>query len=174
LKDSACQDMTQMLTESGERTLMMMRPVRLKNLRYYILLIVFVILAGYLQWFRSSWLPNFEILGRSVYDFIEVLLIFVALILLLVAEVRRLFQQYLVTNMRVIDTYGLIRKSTTVMMTNQIERVYTSQGILQRLLRFGDVVVDTGEDQIILEGVRQPVKVEGAITQAMASRYPGK
>jgi len=52
--------------------------------------------------------------------------------------------------------------------------VYSTQGILQRLLRYGDVVVDTGEDQVTLEGVHNPKKIEGVITQAMASRLPSR
>lgn len=164
-----------MQTEGGERTLMMLRPVRLANLRYYVILIVSIIVAGYLQWFRSSALPDYSVLGKwSVYYLIELLLLFVAFISLIIAEFRRITQQYLVTNMRVIDMSGILRKSTTVMMTNQIERVYSSQGILQRLFGYGDVVVDTGEDQVVLTSVKHPTKVEGAITQAMASRYPGK
>ncbi len=56
-----------------------------------------------------------------------------------------------------------------IAMTNKIERVYTSQTILQRLLRYGDVVVDTGDDHVTLSAVARPREVEAAITQAMAS-----
>jgi membrane protein YdbS with pleckstrin-like domain len=162
-----------MATDSGERTLMVIRQVRLKNLRHYLIMFVLLIIAGYLQFFRHSFLPAYDLLDRwDVYYLLEILLIFIAFISVIVAEIKRVKQEYLVTTLRVIDSYGILKKSTTVMMANQVERVYSTQGILQRLLRYGDVVVDTGEDQITLEGVHDPKKVEGAITQAMASRLP--
>jgi uncharacterized membrane protein YdbT with pleckstrin-like domain len=164
-----------METDSGERTLMVIRQVRLKNLRHYATMFVLLIIAGYLQFFRPSFLPAYDLLGRwDIYYLLEILLIFIALISVIIAEVKRIKQEYLVTNLRIIDTYGIMKKSTTVMMANQVERVYSTQGVLQRLMRYGDVVVDTGEDQVVLEGVHDPKKVEGAITQAMASRLPSR
>jgi len=165
----------QMETESGERTLAVVRQVRLKNLKNYVLMIVLLAIVIYLQYFRPSFLPAYDLLGRwDVYYLLEILLIFIALISVLVAEVRRIKQEYLITNLRIIDSYGILKKTTTVMMANQVERVYSTQGILQRLLRYGDVVVDTGEDQVTLEGVHNPKKIEGVITQAMASRLPSR
>jgi membrane protein YdbS with pleckstrin-like domain len=164
-----------METDSGERTLMVIRQVRLKNLKNYVTMFVFLIIAGYLQFFRPSFLPAYDLLDRwDVYYLLELLLVFIAFISVIVAEVKRVKQEYLVTNLRIIDSYGILKKTTTVMMANQVERVYSTQGILQRLLRYGDVVVDTGEDQVVLEGVHNPKKVEGAITQAMASRLPSR
>jgi len=164
-----------METESGERTLMVFRQVRLKNLKHYVIMFIVLIIAGYLQFFRPSFLPAYDLLGKwDVYYLLEILLVFIALLSLLIAEIKRIRQEYLVTNLRIIDSYGILKKTTTVMMANQVERVYSTQGLLQRLLRFGDVVVDTGEDQVTLEGVHDPKKVEGVITQAMASRLPSR
>jgi len=175
LADAARQGLVQMETDSGERTLMVIRQVRLKNLRHYVTMFVLLIIAGYLQFFRPSFLPAYDLLDTwDVYYLLEILLIFIAFISVIVAEVKRVKREYLVTNLRIIDSYGILKKTTTVMMANQVERVYSTQGILQRLLRYGDVVVDTGEDQVVLEGVHNPKKVEGAITQAMASRLPSR
>ncbi len=162
--------MTMTEQDIGERSLLMTRPVRLCFLRYYALMIIFLILAIYLQFFRSPWFPEYLVLDKwSVYTLLEILLIFISLILFLTAESKRALRLYLVTNIRVVDTYGLFRKSTEVMMVNKIERVFTTQSFLQRLFKFGDVVVDTGEDHVVLGGVRNPVKVEGAITNALAA-----
>jgi membrane protein YdbS with pleckstrin-like domain len=164
-----------METDSGEKTLMVIRQVRLKNLKHYVTMFFLLIIAGYLQFFRPSFLPAYDLPGGwDIYYLLEILLIFIAFISVMVAEVKRVKQEYLVTNLRIIDSYGILKKSTTVMMANQVKRVYSTQGILQRLMRYGDVVVDTGEDQVVLEGVHDPKKVESAITQAMSSRLPSR
>ena len=154
---------------------MMARPVRLSNLKYYVSMFFMLAAAIYLAFFRSSWFPHYVLLDRwDVYTLVEALLVFIAFVSVIVAEFRRILQLYIVTNLRVIDTSGIVRKKTTVMMTSKIERVYTSQGMLQRLLHYGDVIVDTGEDQIVLGSIARPTQVEGTITQAMASTLPSR
>jgi len=161
--------------ESGEKTLLVARPVRLMNLRYYVFMVLLLTAAGYLQFFRPSFLPAYSLPGGwDVYFLLELLLVFIALVEVLIAEVRRMLRQYIVTNYRLILVSGIVRKNTTVIMANQIERVFSSQGLLQRLFGYGDVVVDTGEDEIVLASIRNPTKVEGTVTQGMASRWPGR
>ena len=149
---------------------MTMRPVRISLLKYYALMIFFVAAAIFL-WVKPDIIPdwNVPLMGWPVVDALKILFVFIALLSVLAGEIRRVFIEYIVTNLRVIDSYGIVRKQTTVMMTNKIERVYTSQTIFQRILRYGDVVVDTGEDEVTLSAVARPREVEAAITQAMAS-----
>ncbi len=159
-----------MSTEAGERALLSMRPVRISLLKYYALMIFFVAAAIFL-WMKPDIIPDWKVpmLGWTVVDAMKVLFIFIALLSVLTGEIRRIFKEYIVTTLRVIDSFGIVRKQTTFMMTNKIERVYTSQTMFQRLLRYGDVVVDTGDDQVTLASVAHPREVEAAITQAMAS-----
>ena len=161
----------EMDTAMGERVKMMMRQVRFSRLRYYLLMIIFLIIAIYIH-FKPETILEYLLLDKWPLDqLLRILLVFLALILFVIAEIKRVVHLYIVTNIRVIEKVGIFRKSTVVMMIEKVQRVYSSQSVLQRLFRYGDVIVDTGEDQMILASVRYPSKVEGAITEAMASRH---
>ena len=48
-----------------------------------------------------------------------------------------------------------------------LERVQVTQGILDRVLGIGTLVIDTGEDKMLISSVRNPEKVERAIMGRM-------
>ena len=82
------------------------------------------------------------------------LLGFVGFVELVVVEIRRRMTRYLVTDNRIIRTDGIVRRRTMEIPYTQIERVELEQGLLQRILGFGDLVLDTGEDTETLQSLR--------------------
>src|SRR3989304_1773608 len=71
----------------------------------------------------------------------------------LYAEFSRLTIKYTVTDSRIIRKDGIIRRRTNQMPFNKIERVELDQGLIQRMLNLGDIVLDTGEDTIVLQSL---------------------
>jgi len=95
------------------------------------------------------------------------LLLFTALILVLVAELSRLGTRYIVTDFRVIRKVGIVRRKENAMPFNKLERTEMSQGVIDRILGIGSVVVDTGEDQMTIKSVRNPRDVEQTISSRL-------
>ena len=50
---------------------------------------------------------------------------------------------------------------------NKLERTEMSQGVIDRILGIGSVVVDTGEDQMTIKSVRNPRDVEQTISSRL-------
>lgn len=72
-----------------------------------------------------------------------------------------------VTNRRVIRKTGLISRNTEEMRLSRIETVEIKQGMLDRLLGMGTVVVTgTGISSGVIKNIDEPMKVKRAIDEA--------
>ena len=82
----------------------------------------------------------------------------------------RLFTLYKITNRRIWISQGIIARKTQEANMDRVQNVTTSQGVIQRILRFGDVDFDTaGLDQdgsFIFRGVANPQEVVQWVDQA--------
>ncbi len=151
---------------TSETTLLAARPSRIVVLRYYVAAVFLLVLTFFL-WFFDYLLPALPISRTTLTLGGTAVLGFLFLLLLLVAELKRLTTKYVVTDFRVIRRDGILRKSENVMPYNKVERVQLSQGILERVLGIGTLVVDTGEDQMLIASVRNPRNVERTIMSRM-------
>ncbi len=150
--------------QANERTLLAAKPSRIIVLKYYVGAIFLVVLAALLFFwvFRLPALGTF-VDRETVNLAAEVFLLFLALVLVLRAEVRRLGTRYVITDFRIIRKDGILRTSETVFPYRQLERVQLQQGILERIFGIGTIVVDTGDDQLLISAVPDPRKVEQTI-----------
>ena len=74
------------------------------------------------------------------------------------------FTEYGVTNNRIITKTGIISRSTEEMKLSKIETVEIKQGILGRILGYGNVVISgTGSSNVIIATVSNPIYVKKKI-----------
>lgn len=155
-----------------ETTLLSLRPSRLVAVHYYF---AWLILWGFaaLAYFDiytviPEWVvPFLEVQLRSV---AAIFLAFLGVIALIGAEVRRLSTKYIVTDARIVRQDGILRRRSQQMPFSKVERVELSQGILERILRLGDIVLDTGEDQIVFAAIGRVTKVQDELSRQVAAR----
>jgi membrane protein YdbS with pleckstrin-like domain len=146
---------------------MSLRPSRVLFLRYYVaafLLLILSVVIGFGIFMMPAIGP---VVATLVTIGVAGLFLFTALVLVLVAELSRLGTKYVVTDFRVIRKTGIIRRKENAMPFNKLERTEMSQGVLDRILGIGSVVVDTGEDQMTIKSVRNPRGVEQTISSRL-------
>ncbi len=74
-------------------------------------------------------------------------------------------KRYIVTNKRVIEKTGIIRRQSVELMLRKCESVQVNQSIAGRIFGYGDVIVTTGEDSSVYEYIWHPVKFSTQINQ---------
>ncbi len=154
--------------QQTEKTLVSAKPSRLIVLRYYaaaiFLLILDVILFFQVFGVRLPGIGTY-VEPSTVNMLAELFLLLVAFLLVIRAEIRRYSTRYFVTDFRIIRKDGILRRRETVFPYRQLERVQLSQGIFERMFGIGTIVVDTGDDQMLIESVGDPRKIEQAIME---------
>ena len=74
------------------------------------------------------------------------------------------FIEYGLTNKRVVTKSGIISRNTEEMKLSKIETVEVKQGILGRILGYGNVVcTGTGISNVVFHSVSNPIKVKKQI-----------
>ena len=153
--------------QGPEKTLLSIRPSRIIVLRYYVG-IVFLLIVAFAVWFFKYLLPPTPFIAQQILvTAASSFLLLLAVLLWLIAEYKRASTRYLVTDFRVIRREGILRRTETVVPYRQLERVQLTQGIIDRLLGIGTLVIDTGDDTVQIASVRDPRKVEEAIMGRM-------
>lgn len=148
-------------------TLLVTRPSRFVSLRYYVLAILLVALTVAI-FFNLIKTPEWEILNYGFREIASLGLLFLALISILTGEFKRLLHKYVITDARVIRSDGMIKREMNFMPYSKVKRVELRQSVIGRLIGVGDVVIDTGEDTIVLNSVRRPRKIEEAVAKHMS------
>ncbi|MBR5686975.1 MAG: PH domain-containing protein [Prevotella sp.] len=95
-------------------------------------------------------------------------LIFAGVLLLLAliwAFVINNGKRFIVTNRRVIEKRGIIKRESIELMLRKCEGVKVEQSILGRIFGYGKVVVSTGEVTNIYDFIWHPVKFSTQINQ---------
>jgi uncharacterized membrane protein YdbT with pleckstrin-like domain len=93
-------------------------------------------------------------------------------ITLLVGWVRRIFTRYLITDQRLRITRGIIRRAVQETRLERVQNVNYDQGVLDRLLRVGDVDFDTAgtdDSEFRFTFVKRPENVVRAVDEAIHS-----
>lgn len=107
--------------------------------------------------------------------FVSIVLGVIGGVLFLISEIKRLLVKYMITETRVIKESGIINKKTEYIPYQMVERISFESPWYKRLLKIGDIKVDTGEDSFVIESVSHPEKVEELIRGAISrvTRYRG-
>jgi len=156
----------------SEKVLIRAHPSRLYSLGYYVAAgFLFLVSAGlllntYVGWFS---LPVISAGPLTLGTMLTVIGAMLGLILALVAEIRRIATTYTLTDFRVVRRQGILNILTNAVPFRQIERIELDQSLIQRIVGVGTVRVDTGEDMLMIEQVREPGVFESTISQRIAT-----
>jgi uncharacterized membrane protein YdbT with pleckstrin-like domain len=107
--------------------------------------------------------------GGSAAQIVAAVAMVIGLLFVLVAVIGRLTTELVLTDRRIITKRGFISRDTVEMNLAKVESVRVDQGLLGRILNYGDVtVVGTGSSLEPLRGIANPLALRkqlGAITQ---------
>jgi uncharacterized membrane protein YdbT with pleckstrin-like domain len=111
-----------------------------------------------------------RIAGDSV-DWAWVIVVFAAIvgITLLVGFIHRYFTVYSITTQRLRIQRGIIARKVQQTRIERVQNVNTDQGVLDRILRVGDVDFDTAgsdDSDFRFDGVNDPEDVVAAVDRA--------
>ena len=141
-------------------------PSRLVFLHFYLLMIL---LAG-LSLSISLGYINPGLPPMAGYDLNAILALvagLLAFVAYLTGELKRFTRRYMVLEHRVARREGILSKRIQYMPYNKVERVEIRQSILARLFGIGNLIVDTGEDSLVFQAVRNPAKVERIVAKQL-------
>ena len=95
-------------------------------------------------------------------------LIFTLVIIGLPSLIRLIFTEYGVTTKRIVLKKGFIARRTEEMKNTKVETVEISQGILGRILGYGDIkVTGQGISNVVFKTVSSPLKAKMKIEEAI-------
>ena len=141
-------------------------PSRLVFLHFYLLM---GLLAGLSLSISLGYInPGLPSMGgydlNAILALVAGLLAFVAY---LTGELKRITRRYMVLEHRVARREGILSKRIQYMPYNKVERVEIRQSVLARLFGIGNLIVDTGEDSLVFQAVRNPAKVERIVAKQL-------
>jgi uncharacterized membrane protein YdbT with pleckstrin-like domain len=92
----------------------------------------------------------------------------------LVHYVELMTSEFAVTSTRLILKVGLISRYTTELLLTKVETIGVQQGLLGRLLGYGDLTVTgTGGAREVFRRVRDPIGFRNRVQQASLGSSPG-
>ncbi|MFC2143791.1 PH domain-containing protein [Candidatus Aenigmatarchaeota archaeon] len=142
-----------------EKRLMEISSARRARFLKYITGLILLGLGGYVYLFRPAELAIISAFAPMEYiAFAPVLL---GIILILYAEAKERGPHYYITQYRVVESWGLLRKKEQGVQLLLIESVKINQTFFQRILGIGDVDIRTsGGQSIKIKKIGNPGKVE--------------
>ncbi len=141
-----------------EKVVAELRPSRLLSAHYYVF-ILFLLAGAALSLF--GFLP---FLGESLRFTLPAALAALSFVFFALSEIRRKSHKYTIYDTRVGVSEGILRKRVQYMPFNRVERVEINQSLLGRIFGIGNVVVDTGDDQVTLQSIRSPSRAERLVS----------
>lgn len=150
----------------GEQIIFQGHPSWRSLLAFYLqALLIGVIVAVIAYIFSSSWIQTF-------------LIILVALVLaFVIGFVRRMATTYTITDRRLNVKRGIFARDIQETRLERVQNVNYSQGVIQRLLRIGDVDFDTAasdsSNQFVFNGVANPEDVVTQVDRATSAGAAG-
>ena len=102
------------------------------------------------------------------------ILLVMGLAVILSAVIRRQTTELVLTDRRIITKRGLVSRDTVEMNLNKVESLHVNQGLLGRVLNYGDVtVVGTGASLEPLRGIAGPLELRkklGAVVEVVVPK----
>ncbi len=74
-------------------------------------------------------------------------------------------KKFVLTNKRIILKTGIIMRNSKELMLRKCESINVRQGIMGRILGYGDVIVSTGEDRDVFTYVKNPMHFSTRINE---------
>jgi len=100
----------------------------------------------------------------------EAIALAIGFVLILSAVIRRQTTELVLTDRRIIMKRGFVSRDTVEMNLNKVESLHVNQGLLGRILDYGDVtVVGTGASLEPLRGISRPIELRknlGGVVEA--------
>lgn len=94
----------------------------------------------------------------------------VGVLVILVALIRRSTVELALTDRRIIAKSGLVARNTVEMNLSKVESLHVNQGLMGRLLGYGDVtVVGTGSSLEPLRGIADPLELRRKLGELAGS-----
>lgn len=135
-------------------------------LHYYLLGIVFIILAlSLFLGFLDQFLP----FTSDIRVYLSLFLAGIGIIIILIGEFKRILTKYMITETRVVKEGGIINKRTDQIPYQMVEKISSDNRWYERLLKIGNIEINTGEEDFWLESVDHPEEVEKLINHAIGS-----
>jgi len=101
---------------------------------------------------------------------IAAVLTVVGIVVIMVALIRRGTTELVLTDRRIITKRGFIARATVEMTLVKVESLHVNQGLLGRMLNYGDVtVVGTGSSLEPLRGIRGPLELRRKLGEIAAT-----
>jgi hypothetical protein len=144
-----------------EKKMMKLSCARRAQFLKYLLGLILLGAGGYVYLFRPL---ELNIVSAFVsIDYIAAALALLGIIVILYAEAKERGAHYYITQYRVVEIWGLLRKREHALQLLQIESVKIRQTFFERILGIGDVELKTARDSLMLHKVGNPEKVESLI-----------
>jgi uncharacterized membrane protein YdbT with pleckstrin-like domain len=154
-----------METEPGEEIFFLGHPSWRSILAFYVKGLLLTIIAGAIAGVIT------RATGKSVDVAWVALVVVVGLLILVVAGLlRRITTTYAITSRRLAITTGILSKDHHETRLERVQNVNSSQSVLERLLRVGDVQFDTAgsaEYNFAFNGVSGPQQIVRTVDRAL-------
>ena len=114
-----------------------------------------------------------SLIGWLILGILTIWIFGLGLIFILIAVFKRYGSEYTVTNKRVYSRYGLLSRRTSETTFDKITDSSLSQGVLGRLLSYGDLRINTAGSiyyEIVFKGVNDPKYVQAKV-RSVADGY---
>ncbi|MFB6076154.1 MAG: PH domain-containing protein [Candidatus Aenigmatarchaeota archaeon] len=79
-----------------------------------------------------------------------------SILLLIYVELRRNVENYSITESGITEETGFFDKHSTNIPLRMVEKCEIEENMIQRVLKFGDIIIDTGEDFFVMNGISKP------------------
>ncbi len=155
------------LFEARPRFFMYLKSAIIKFIALIVIIYLFepaVSVAASIQNFIINYVKVPLVEGITI---ILLLLMFVLILWIIWDVLSWKYTTYTLTNYRVVLEKGVLRKNKSYMHYNKIQDVNVSQGIIERLISSGDIMIFGGHERtrLVLNDIPDPTKVEDMINQ---------
>lgn len=151
---------------SEEKAIQTFRPSYMMSFRYFVIAIITGAIAAFFFLYPISWL-QWGLFGISFQSVLAWILAIVAFVSLLRAFLKRFSLRYTYTETSVIRRKSGMRRIVQQLPYVNIKRIDIKQSLLQRMARVGTVTIDSGEDALELEIIRDPEGARKFISKRM-------
>lgn len=154
----------------ARRHLLYLFKASMKALLIFIVSLVVSVVILNLSFLKPSNVGNFPL--QQILAFVALFAAIIGLVMFIVSYVQWRAEQYILTNERVIHTWGIINKNEAAVPLDKINDIGTHQTLLGRFMNFGTLQLQTGnEHPETMEYLVQPFDFKRMILDAKNRHY---
>jgi uncharacterized membrane protein YdbT with pleckstrin-like domain len=140
-----------------ERVLIKLSESRRANLLKYLLSIVLICAGVYI------YLYNPLDIGIVPMGYVGLGVSFLGLLIIIISELKLIHSYYYMTQNRIVEASGILRKRERALHIPQVESVTIHQSFLNRILKIGSIDVKTAGESMVLHKISNPKRAESII-----------